>query len=76
MLRVMVLAVKLVSYFFNMPLVVENANTDLPPIGFCIEPILGSKYDGADTRLPNKKPQTHQPIRTLTKSTNSPTNFR
>jgi hypothetical protein len=32
--------------FFNMLLVVENANTDLPPIGFCIEPLIGSKYVG------------------------------
>jgi hypothetical protein len=29
-----------------MLLVVENANTDLPPIAFCIEFLLGSKYDG------------------------------
>ena len=28
-----------------MLLVVENANTDLPPIGFCIELLLGSKYE-------------------------------
>jgi hypothetical protein len=32
--------------FFNMLLVVENANTDLPSIGFCIEFLLGSKYVG------------------------------
>jgi hypothetical protein len=29
-----------------MLLVVENANTDLPPIGFCIDWLLGFKYDG------------------------------
>jgi hypothetical protein len=27
-------------------LVVKSANTDLPSIGFCIELLLGSKYDG------------------------------
>ncbi len=24
----------------------ENVNADLPLLGFCIEPLLGSKYDG------------------------------
>jgi hypothetical protein len=32
--------------FFYMLLTVKNANTDLPPLGFCNEPLLGSKYDG------------------------------
>jgi len=31
---------------FNMLLALETAITDLPPIGFCNEPLLGSKYDG------------------------------
>jgi hypothetical protein len=30
-----------------MLLVAENANTDLPPVGFCIHLLLGSKYDGS-----------------------------
>jgi hypothetical protein len=32
---------------FNMLLVAESANTDLPPIGFCILFLLGSKYERA-----------------------------
>jgi hypothetical protein len=30
----------------SMFLVVETANTDRPPIGFCIDWLLGSKYAG------------------------------
>jgi hypothetical protein len=44
--RVYVFGVVGAFSFFNMLLVVENANTDLPPIGFCIVFLLGSKYDG------------------------------
>jgi hypothetical protein len=32
--------------FFCMLLAWKTANTDLPPIGFCIEFLLGSKYAG------------------------------
>jgi len=32
---------------FNMLLAVKTSNTDLPPTGFCIEPLLGSKYAGS-----------------------------
>jgi hypothetical protein len=35
------------AQFSNILLVAENANTDLPPIGFCNEFLLGSKYNGA-----------------------------
>jgi hypothetical protein len=31
--------------FFNMLMVAEGANGDRPPIGFCIQSLLGSKYD-------------------------------
>ena len=34
----------LVSLFFNMLLTAENANSDLPLLGFCILFLLGSKY--------------------------------
>jgi hypothetical protein len=32
-----------VSWFFKMLMTAENANTDLPPIGFCNELLLGSE---------------------------------
>jgi hypothetical protein len=31
---------------FCMLMVVKSTNTDLPPIGFCNEPLLGGKYAG------------------------------
>jgi hypothetical protein len=34
-----------------MLLSVFHANTDLPPIGFCNEPLLGSKYDGLPMKM-------------------------
>jgi hypothetical protein len=36
---------KVLPVVFLQGLVEKNANTDRPPIGFCIEPPLGSKYD-------------------------------
>jgi len=39
---------------FKMLMVAENAITDLPPIGFCNEPLLGSKYDGLSRNLTKK----------------------
>jgi hypothetical protein len=37
--------------FFNILLVVKNANTDLPLYSFCIESLLGSKYAGLPRNL-------------------------
>jgi hypothetical protein len=36
---------------FNMFLAVKSANTDRPPIGFCNEPLIGSKYAFAATTI-------------------------
>ena len=38
--------VRISAYFSNMLLTLNFANTDRPPIGFCILLLLGSKYDG------------------------------
>jgi len=40
--------------FFNILLVVKNANTDLPLYSFCIEFLLGSKYVGLPRNLNEK----------------------
>jgi hypothetical protein len=38
------LSFKQAEQFFNMLLVAESANTDLPSTGFCNEPLLEAKY--------------------------------
>ena len=45
------LGAKQVRALFNMLMAGETANSDLPPIGFCKEPLIGSKYAGCQETL-------------------------